>query len=230
MRVLRKTATRPNYLFELLPYYFKENDSYKDVNNEGLLERYLEIFCHEIDDEVVPYIDNIAYLYDAKNLLNLPHSDPLKFLDHIADLFGNPPNIGTDTQYKILLRYIRLIFQTKGTKQALSYFLAIYGYKIFSLTESGINIKKYDASPTLLEYDEGGEYDYGFNFYSGWDLIITDLPGTGNKFPNDVWLYNLQSAVQKFIAPIFATLNSITYTGYMVSMGSSSVTGTLTGI
>jgi hypothetical protein len=212
MRTLAKTSTRPNYLFGLLPHYFKENDSYKDGNGEGLLERYLEIFCAEVDNEVAPYIDNAHYLFDAEGLSNLPHSDPDIFLDYLAELFGNPPYLGTDDQYKALIRHIVWILKTKGTKTSVELFLNLLGYTISSFTEQTPVTHIYDATPTVLEYDDSLIYDEGFNFYSDWDIVITDMPGTGTKSPTSNWLNDLKQAIQKFLAPIFANLNSVTYT------------------
>jgi len=217
MITFSKTTSKPNYLFGLLSHYFKANDTYvpnvvTGHTTEGLLERYLEVFCEEIDGEVAPYIDNISYLYDATKLSSLPHSDPSRFLDYLALLYNNPPNIGTETQYKNLLRYMRLILQTKGTKQGLLYFLAIYGYTVETLTETSATITYYDSLPTSLDYDSGAHYDSGFSFFSGWDLVITDLPGATPNTPSGPWLILLKEAIQKFISPIFATLNSISYT------------------
>ena len=229
MRTLAKTSTRPNYLFALLPHYFKEYDSYKDVNGEGLLERYLEVFCQEVDGNISPFIDKAHYLYDAESLSLLPHSNPDAFLDHLAKTFGDPPYIGTDSEYRSLIRYIIHILLTKGTTQSVSLFLAIYGYKIYMVTESSVSSMKYDSDP-VLQHDMGGFYDLGFNFYSGWGLMITDIPGTGNKFPSSIWLDKLRQAIQKFIAPIFATLGQISYSPYTASQGVATVTGTLTAI
>ena len=222
-----KTATKPNYLFGKLPYYFKEKDNYKDGDDEGLLERYLQIFCAEIDGEVSPYIDSLLELKDAEALTTFPHDDPTKFLIHIAEDLGNPPDIGTDAQYIILLRHIRAIFQTKGTLKCLELFLAIYGYCIYNLSQSSITLEHYDETPTPIKYDDGAVYDHGFTFYSNWDLVIADYPGTTMKFPSVSWLALLKEAIQTFITPIFATLNTITYleTSRGISRGRSIVLG-----
>lgn len=208
-----KTASKPNFLFGPLPNYFKEKDSYKDGNNEGLLERYLEIFCTEIDNELSPYLDEVLSITDAEQLSTLksPTSDDL--IQHLSSLFGNPPDIGSEIQYIKLIRYIKYILQTKGTLQALIYYLAIYDYEIDNLTESAVEAKIYDLSPTPLAHDSGGTYDVGFIFYSGYDLIITDKAGTSTKNPTQSWLDNyLKPAIQKFINPIWAELGIISYT------------------
>jgi hypothetical protein len=222
MKTLSRTGTSPNYLFGRLPLYFKVNDSYKDQYNRGLLERYLEIFCWEIDNNVSPFIDNAFYLLDAENLNSLPNTDPSIFLDHLSDTFGNPPDIGTETQYKALIRHIINILQTKGTRKSVDLYLALYGYKVYDITENTVTSKSYDDG---LLFDNGVEYDFGFNFYSGWNLTITDLAGTGNKVPSEAWLESLKQAIQKFIAPIFATLEVISYVPYMGSMGKATVIG-----
>lgn len=211
MRTLAKTSSRPNYLFSLLPHYFKENDSYKDGNGEGLLERYLEIFCAEVDSQVAPYIDNVHYLLDAENLSSLPHDDPDKFLDYLSGIFGNPPYLGTDIQYKALIKHIVWILKSKGTFTSVELFLNLLGYTIDSYTEETFPDIIYDETPTPLKYDNSISYDDLYKFYSNWDLVITDIAGTGPKSPTAEWLTKLKQAIQKFLCPIFATLNSVTY-------------------
>jgi len=221
MIIFGKTADKPNSLFQKLPHYFKENDSYKDGNDEGLLERYLEIFCAEIDNEVSPYLDEVLSITDAEALSGLTRTDPTELLIHISELFGNPPDIGTgedysgdEDEYIILIRYIKYILQTKGTRKSLEYFLAIYNYEIDTLTESGVVHNTYDVDPTPVKYDDGKEYDWGagFIFHSGYDLAITDLAGTDAKDPDQPWLDDyLKPAIQQFINPIWAILGTLTY-------------------
>lgn len=215
-----KTSSKPNHLFGLLPSYFKVNDSYKDGNGEGLLERYLEIFCAEIDNEVSPFVDELPSITDAEALSSLTRNNPTELLQHISELFGNPPDIGTglaysggEDEYIIFMRYIKYILQTKGTITSLIYFLAIYGYELTNLTESSVSLSKYDEIPTPIQYDNNAQYDLGFTFYSGFNVDITDLSGTTTKNPTQTWLDDyLAPAIQKYIAPIWAQLGTITYT------------------
>lgn len=206
-----KTSTKPNHLFGKLPYYFKGNDTYKDGNDEGLLERYLQVFCAELDAEVSPYIDELPDIVDAEALSGLTRSDPLEFLNVISDVFGNPPDIGTEAQYITLLRHVVWILKTRGTKRSLELFLAIFGYAINTMTEAAATDISYDVEPTALEYDDSLIYDVGFNFYSNWNLVIEDYPGTTTGDPGSTWLDLLKDAIQQFISPIFATLIEVTY-------------------
>lgn len=222
MIIFGKTATKPNFLFGKLPQYFKEHDSYKDGNGEGLLERYLEIFCGEMDTEVTPFIDELLDITDAEALPGLTRTNPTELLQYLSDLFGNPPDVGTaetyaggpdpEPEYLALIRYITHILKTKGTTQGITYFLALYGYEIDTLTESSTTSSHYDETPTPLEYDQGTQYDKGFVFYSGYNLVITDKAGTGTKNPTQAWLDDyLKPALQNFVSPIWATLGTLTY-------------------
>lgn len=214
-----KTSSQPNFLFKKLPHYFKENDSYKDGNNEGLLERYLGIFCNEIDDELSLYIDELLNITDAEALLGLTKTDGIDLLIHIAETFGNPldigigqPYSGDQDEYIVLIRHIIHILQTKGTEQGLIYYLAIYGYEITTLTNSSTDINSYDEKPTPIKYDVPIKYDTGFSFYSSFSLVITDLSGTTTKSPPQSWLDNyLKVAIQNLLTPIWAVLDTITY-------------------
>jgi len=206
-----KTVTKPNFLFGKLPLYFKENDTYKDGNDEGLLERYLEIFCTEIDNEVSPFIDELLDITDAEALSGLTRDNPMEFLNVLSDVFTNPPDIGTEVQYVKLIRHIIWILKTRGTRRSLELFLALFGYAIDTLTEAAASPNIYDLTPTALLYDDDKVYDAGFAFYSEWELIITDYPGTTTGDPGSTWLTLLKEAITQFISPIFSTLTSVTY-------------------
>ena len=46
-------------LINQLPFYFKEADTYKNSNGEGLLERYLQIFGKYLEDDLKPSIESM---------------------------------------------------------------------------------------------------------------------------------------------------------------------------
>lgn len=211
-----KTSSKPNYLFSRLPHYFKANDSYKDVSNEGLLERFLEIFCLELDGQLSPYIDEVLDVTNIEALSGLTSPTANDLADHIISLFGNPPDIGTGVSYSggeenyiKLIRYIIHIFKHKGTSKGLELFLALYGYEVSTLSETIADTNLYDTGKI---YDNDLYYDSGFLFYSSFSLVITDKPGMGTKEPTQAWLDNyLKPAIQNFISPIWAQLNNLTY-------------------
>lgn len=214
-----KTISKANYLFGKLPHYFKANDSYKDGNDEGLLERYLEIFCLELDEQVAPYIDELLDITNIEALSGLTSPNAQDLSNHIIQLFGNPPDIGTgeiysgdEDNYIQLIRYIIHIFKHKGTFKGLSLFLALYGYEIDTQTETSAGTVTYDNDPIRL-YDDDLTYDQGFLFFSSFSLVITDKPGMGTKNPTQAWLDDfLKPTIQNFLSPIWAELTTLTYT------------------
>lgn len=216
MITFSKTIEKPNYLFGLLPNYFKENDTYVPnevlgFESEGFLERYLGGLCSDIDSELSPYLDNIGYLYDATGLSNLPHSDYNKFLIHISDMMGNPPDIGTEELYAILLRYLVHILRVKGTRLSLDLYLVLFGYKVKDMTITPYMTPIYDHLPTPYKYDDGYVYDTMDIFYFDLDLVITDYNGMGPLDPGSPWLLKLREALGNFIMPIYINLISVTY-------------------
>lgn len=216
MTTFSKTATKPNYLFGTLPHFFKENDNYVPntvvgYESDGLLERYLEAFCLELDDEVTPYLGSLTYLWDAIGLNNLPGSEPDKFLIHLSDIMLNPPNVGSSDMYKILIRYIREILQVRGTRLSLDLYLALLGYKVSSITSTPIESPLYDKTPTPDIFDNNLIYDSFRIYYFHIDLVITDYDGIVNTTPSSEWLANLELALENFIFPIFSEIDSITY-------------------
>lgn len=136
-----------DYIFSLLPRYFKENDTYKDVNDKGLLERYLSVFGDEIDEDIIPWISCYLSNLDASVCDS-------KFIDHISDSVGNPPDIFQDDEvYRNLLQYVASIYKIKGTVKAYKLFFAILGYDV--------EIDELPHEDDDMYYDSGGEYDTG---------------------------------------------------------------------
>ena len=202
-----------NYLFGQLPHYFKENDSYvrNDIvgyENQGFLERYLEAFCLEYDQEVDPYIENIGHLYNALGLDNLPMVGSNKFITHLSDMLDNPPDIGTDEQYKILLRYLTHILRVRGTRLGLNLYLAIFGYRVDNLITTPYETAIYDDG---FKYDDGWIYDGEEIFFFDVDLVITDYEGINSGNPGSTWLALLKQALQNYIMPVITELKTVTY-------------------
>ncbi len=139
-----------DWFFSLLPFHFKLNDTYKDTNGEGILERFLRNPGDEIDEQVIPFIEG----YIAATSLG---GDP-KFLTHIAYTLGNPPDLwlGNDnTKYDLFLQHVVSIYKIKGTIKSYELMFLLLGYIV-----------------TIVEYpeyvpaafDSGGEFDSGLYF------------------------------------------------------------------
>ena len=68
---------------DLLPYYFKEQDTYK-VNGKGLLERYLDIFGTYFDNQVVKDISTLDDIIDIDKT-------PEVYLGYLWEFLGSMP-------------------------------------------------------------------------------------------------------------------------------------------
>lgn len=135
------------YLKKLIPDYVYENDSYKDQNNKGFIERYLEIFGVELDDELLSFIDD----FEAQ-IINVETVDP-KFLIYFEDLQGDIKNFGKTTEIRRnIIKYLTSIYRIKGTLGSIEAILATRGYKVNSITEEPIVEYFYDVGG--VNYDD----------------------------------------------------------------------------
>lgn len=62
-------------LINQLPFYFKEADTYKNSNGEGLLERYLQIFGKYLEDDLKPSIESMREYISLDASGNDPYND-----------------------------------------------------------------------------------------------------------------------------------------------------------
>jgi phage tail-like protein len=161
-----------NFFFGQLPVYYKVNDTYKDSADRGLLERYLEIFGLELDEEIIPLID------DYLKIIN-PFETPDKFLTTLGYTLGSPPDLtGDPTKYAKLLAYIIAVYKIKGTARSLELLFELLGYNI--------SIVEYPESTAILMdtgalMDDGNTFDSGCATCSDYEVIINNLlnPGDG---------------------------------------------------
>lgn len=136
-----------DYLFGLLPVYFKRNDTYKDKDDKGLLERYLMVFGNELDYQVIPKITCYLHAIDAAVC-------DAKFLDPLSQSLGNPPDIFQDDEiYRNLLQYVVTFYKIKGTIASYKLFFAILGYDV--------EIEELPHEDDDSFYDSEAEYDTG---------------------------------------------------------------------
>lgn len=70
-------------LIDFLPYYYKQNDTYK-VDGKGILERYLDIFGNYFQDNIIGDIDNILDIIDINTC------NPI-YLNYLWEFLGEMP-------------------------------------------------------------------------------------------------------------------------------------------
>jgi len=166
-------------LYNKLPYYFIEQDTYKDSNGNGLLNRYLNLFGGYIKDEILPSIEN--YL----DIIQSTITDE-KYVTTISATLGNPPDIfKTVNEYRNLLSHIVSIYKIKGTIKGYQVFFGILGYDVTIyevplLTSQVIDQygDRYDDNINAI-YDTGDinfTYDQSIVEYcSEYDLTLTAI-------------------------------------------------------
>ena len=194
------------WLFNLFPYRFREEDTYKDGDGKGLLERYMQALGEELDEEVIPPISLIAELNDPELV-----SD--KHLVHLADFLGNPPHtFGDDTKYRKLLKYLVKINQHKGTEEGYKLIFGVLGVDV-TITEVEPTSNIYDDT---LEYDSGNIYDSNCPPCSKYSLAIEDPDGNCPEIgdaESDPVLYALLRKIIEYVEPINAMMTNLTYNG-----------------
>ena len=115
-----------DFLFNQFPARYKRDDTNKDIDplnqDRGTFERFLEIFGIELDEEIIPKIEEFL-----DNIDIITCDD--KFINEIAYQLGNPPDIfDLVDDYRRILRYAVAIYKIKGTKASYELFFAILGY------------------------------------------------------------------------------------------------------
>lgn len=152
------------WFFKQFPPRYQSLDSYKDVDNRGLLERYLgDVIGVELDVSIKNELDTFL------NIWNL-NKTPTNLLPFMGGNLGYVPNLQTTSrQYRKLLSYIIPIYQTKGTELSFQLVYKILGYECKIIEEVPKKSTKYDslylydAEPDLEIYDQ--DCDVCSNFW-----------------------------------------------------------------
>lgn len=192
------------YVKNKLPNYIIDNDSYKDINGKGFVERYLEIFGAELDDEYLPELEGII---NQKN----PQLTNADFLDYIAGQLGDLPNISKDTaHYRNILSFIVSIWAIKGTIK--SYKSILYSLGLYNTTITEIPLVTVAYDDPAVSYDAAELFQYDTSCQTCSEYIINT---TGPTLTVDIYqqLLNLVELVE----PINAKLKHIVYNGDIVT-------------
>lgn len=189
-----------DYITSLLPSTIKDQDSYKDVNQKGFVERYLEIFGLELDEFYYTKIYNIE---DELNPLTV--SNP-EYLDYIAYALGDWPNIAQDEAgYRRFLSYVVSIFKIKGTIQSFHSILYPLGLEIDNFYEVPLVGVTYDVG--ILYDDPVIRYDDACQTCSYFDISLTGLEDLTAE------LYDKILNTIELVRPINAKLRTFEYNG-----------------
>lgn len=214
MRIFSKDSVNgyTNFLFNLLPQYFRDNDSYPSDNGDGtfsgFLERFLEAFCNELDEGLSPQLSPIPNIYNFELQSSISEADQIFFYDYLASFWDivNLRWIADKSTYIKLIKNYQYIARVKGTKLALERYLFLFGYEITTFTLGTIDLNYYDSS---LSYDDSNTYDLGNPiFYLEYDMEITRL-GAGSDL-TAAQLLQLKTIINNHFNPSYILLNNLT--------------------
>ncbi len=192
------------YVKEKLPSYIIDNDSYKDINGKGFVERYLEIFGGELDDEYIPELEQ---LIQQKN----PQLTRSEFLDYIAGQLGDLPNISQDTaHYRNILSFIVSLWNIRGTKQ--SYISILYSLGLTGTTITEIPLVTVAYDDPAVSYDATETFAYDTSCQTCSEYYITT---TGPTLTVDI--YQRLLGLVELVEPINAKLKHVVYNGDTVT-------------
>lgn len=195
------------HLWNKLPKYFKENDSYKESDpsqeGRGLLERYLLTFEEELTEDIYNFIGTFLNIID-------PTIAPDKYLPLIAYTLGNPVDINGDkATYRKILQYAVAIYKIKGT---------IPSYELlFNLLGLDVDIIEYPNPPTI-RFDQGFLYDVGNKYdqlcikCGEYSVAYHDRNDNCNTFtvnPVNSTIVGILPKIVSFLEPLDAKLRDI---------------------
>ncbi len=196
-----------NYTWDLFPAFYKQFDSYKDQDGEGFLERFVKIFGEEVDEEVMKHLDEESDDYYHKNL-DPQFTNADKLLHVIAELLGAPPNLLSDVEYRLLLKYIVKIYKFKGTFEAYKMFFNLWGFDVELDEKDPDQIVFTNLYDSGLYYDDLNRYDEDkptCNTSYCSEYILTITPRDPNFTLTPELEYKLLEVAQ-FIEPINASV------------------------
>lgn len=191
-------------MFELFGKNYKRSDSYKDINDKGLTERYVETLAESLDDLNDNYIQTLV-----DNVLN-PDLVPDKFLKYLEFNFGINLYLGVDNRRRVI-KNIAKYYAIKGTQRCYDVLLAVLGMSGTVINNGSLSVTQFDAG---LQFDSGVIFD---NEGSAFDLtclecISYSIAVTGSASITDDLKRALYS-IALFNEPINYVLDEITYNG-----------------
>ena len=171
-------------LINMLPYMYKSRDTYK-VNDQGILERFINILGYYLNDEVLPEVDKALdnidldkvpeyYLnYFWELLGELPfgyaflinkdlwdkyyESNQLESKKAIWEISKEGPIILSTPKIRELLKYSITLLKIRGTKKFYETLLKIYGLKC---TITDIVNSTYKDDFNGVSYNPDGEIQF----------------------------------------------------------------------
>lgn len=160
-------------LIDLLPYYYKGADTYKNKDGKGIFERYLEIFGNYFEDHIVKDTSTITDIIDIENCDELYLNHLWEFLGQMP--FAQGPHIDIE-KWKIYFNGFKL----KGKDNAVDY----HGKLIKTFQDSFIFPNTDFAGRDSKEHDD--DQDYAGKRIKSWREACTIPTNSSTCFNPDI--------------------------------------------
>ena len=203
-------------IFEFFGHADKWNDTYKDANGKGTLERFNELIGEDIDDNIVPKVEAMV------NAIYDPNNAESKFLTLIEKTLGIEIYSGDDTMRRRLIKNIIKLYQIRGTERVFDILFRWIGIDSYTLTIRDEN-RGFDNDLETLDSVNRTFDSALLNCAS----IVIELTGTAPMSPAFV---QLVTSILNFNLPITVEVESITYNGITLTYSfNSSFSSAFTG-
>jgi hypothetical protein len=153
-------------LVDLLDPYDIIEDSHKDADGRGLLERINRTVGADMDANLLPKVDTLV-----ETLLD-PQTAEEPYLTLLEAMVGDIPRLSQDlpTRRKVV-QYAHLLYNLKGTKRSYELLFKLLGFSTVTLTEF-YRTGGFDSAVTLddaVRHFDGG----GCQGCAGYDIYLT---------------------------------------------------------
>lgn len=192
-----------DWLFSKLPDYYQNQDTYIDVNGEGLLKRYLRNFGMEYDENIKIYIDNFMDLFN-------PMKCPTTLLPALSFILGLPITVdNTEATYRRMLKYAVRLYKVKGTIISYQMLFNLLGMEVTIIEDVPGKPLTYDMLPPVIYDDPTGVklYDTGCDNCSGYYIAYNASHDPLNVTAIGAPILAIAQSIIPFIQPINAKLN-----------------------
>jgi hypothetical protein len=195
-----------DWIFGQLPFYYKDEDTYKDSTGRGLLERYLGNFGEELDEGFYPFILNFLDLFDAAKCNQ-------ELLPHLGFILGIPNVINNDNEtYRRILKYAIDLYKVKGTELSYKMLFNLIGISVTLVDDLDSDIPSYDSGFTY-DADVAITYDEDCAGCAGFFIAYSSVQDT--TVP--LYITEVDPTLLQYADNIVCTLKGIdsTFNGYI---------------
>lgn len=191
--------------------YDKLSDPNKDAQGKGTQERYIECIGDEIDEEIVPYVENMQ-----KNL-----KSPLTAFDRYVPYLESELGYSEDwywffNQPISFRRHLRAImpklYTIRGTLLAHEIMFAWVGITGVTITEETTGGEGFDHDTETWDSDDRPTLDSGCPTCSKYSFDLTGGASFGHALVEAI------GTILVFNQPINAILEQVTYNGVIIPL------------